>query len=73
MTRHRLFAHLAARLEKIKAESVDITPVGMFNRDAWIGENPKFFIRIPPNVMRPVQMLDSIPPTGEYKTGIYLR
>lgn len=52
-TKQRRLSHRAASVENTKADSVDITPVGMFRSELLIAENPRFLIMIPLNVIRP--------------------
>lgn len=53
VTRHRLFTHFAASQEKINADSVDMTPVGIFSKEVFTGEKPRLLIMIPLKVRRP--------------------
>jgi hypothetical protein len=53
VTRHRRFSHFAAIHEKTNAESVDMTPVGIFSKDVLTGEKPRLLIMIPLKVVSP--------------------
>jgi hypothetical protein len=53
VTRQRRSVHFAAIHEKMKAASVDMTPVGMLNRDAFTPEKPSPLIINPPKVVSP--------------------
>lgn len=54
VTRHLRFDQRAASQEKKNADTVDITPVGMFRREALTAVKPRLLMRIPLNVVRPV-------------------
>jgi len=48
----RRLCHLAASVENTNADSVDMIPVGMDNRDACFEVNPRFLIMIALKVVR---------------------
>lgn len=53
VTRERRFVHFAAIQENTKAERVDMTPVGIFNKEVITGVKPRLLIIIPLKVVRP--------------------
>lgn len=54
VTRHLRFVQRAASQENENADKVDITPVGIFRREALTAVKPRLLIRMPLNVVRPI-------------------